>query len=82
VRGGPARSRRVAQAGTLSYIVDTIDVVANCETVEKPGAAPASDGGDAPAGADPAAKLTGKLSIRTIASRGLGVSVPAPARAR
>ncbi len=59
--------------GTDRAIVDAIDVVANCETVEKSGSTP--DPGP-PAGAGPAAKVTGKLSIRTIAARGLGVTVP------
>jgi hypothetical protein len=63
--------------GQDTAIVDAIDVVASCETVDaaattgKPGPA---DPGAEPTG--PAAKVTGKLSIKTIAKRGLGVSVP------
>ncbi len=63
--------------GTDRAVVDAIDVVANCESVDTAGAAPGPGGSDAPAGAGsgPASKVTGKLSVKAIAKKGLGVTV-------
>jgi Ca2+-binding RTX toxin-like protein len=58
--------------GTDRAVVDAIDVVANCESVDTAGAAP---GPPAPAGNGPASKVTGKLSVKVIARKGLGVTV-------
>jgi hypothetical protein len=63
--------------GQDTAIVDAVDVVSACETVDAAGAttkpAPGDTGGPS---AGPAAKVTGKLSIKRIASKGLGVTVP------
>jgi hypothetical protein len=63
--------------GTDRAVVDAIDVVANCESVDTAGAAPGPGGTGAPAGAGsgPASKVTGKLSVEVIAKKGLGVTV-------
>jgi Ca2+-binding RTX toxin-like protein len=62
--------------GEDTAYVDAIDTVANCETVNKTGSG--KPGGPAGPGttAGPTASVTGKLSIKTIAKKGLGVTVP------
>jgi Ca2+-binding RTX toxin-like protein len=64
--------------GQDTAVVDAIDVVSSCETVDVGGATPKpGPGPGGPAGnAGPKATVTGKLSIKTIASKGLGVKVP------
>ena len=64
--------------GNDTATVDAIDTVANCENVSTTGSGtpsgPAGPGNDKPAG--PAANVTGKLSIKSITKKGLGVTVP------
>jgi Ca2+-binding RTX toxin-like protein len=60
--------------GTDTAIVDTIDVVANCESVD--GQAP---GKDTDNGTQVAFTVKGKASVRALASKGLRVAVPCPA---
>lgn len=55
--------------------VDAIDTVANCETVNKSGSGTPS-GPAGPGTTGPQAKVTGKLSIKAIGKKGLGVTVP------
>ena len=62
--------------GTDRAVVDAIDVVANCETVEQVGRRRPGRRRRARRRRHRSAKVTGKLSIRTIASQGLGVTVP------
>ena len=59
--------------GTDTAIVDAIDTVAGCETVQGAGG-----GGDTgPAGA-PAFSVAGKLSVRALAAKGLALKVQCP----
>lgn len=62
--------------GTDVAYVDAIDTVANCETVHGAGSdgGGPGPGGDKPSG--PQLKVSGKLSIRSIARKGLTVTVP------
>jgi Ca2+-binding RTX toxin-like protein len=66
--------------GQDTAVVDAIDVVSSCETVDvagatpQPGPPPGGPAGDGKSG--PAAKVTGKLSVKTIAKKGLGVTIP------
>jgi Ca2+-binding RTX toxin-like protein len=63
--------------GQDTAVVDPVDVVSSCETVDVGGAAKPGPGGPSGGAASgPQATLTGKLSIKTIAKRGLGVKVP------
>ncbi len=68
--------------GQDTAYVDAIDTVANCETVDKTGAGTPSGPAGPGTTAGPKATVTGKLSIKRIASKGLGVTVPCAARAR
>ena len=56
--------------------VDAIDIVANCETVDKAGAGTPSGPAGPGTTAGPQANVTGKLSIKSIAKQGLAVTVP------
>jgi hypothetical protein len=64
--------------GQDTAVVDAIDVVSSCETVDVGGASskPGPGGNGAPSGSGPAATVKGKLSIKAIAKQGLGVTVP------
>ena len=68
--------------GTDTAIVDTIDVVANCETVDgqSPGPGPGPGPGPAPGPGSGAVAFSvkGKASIRTLVSKGLTLSVACP----
>jgi Ca2+-binding RTX toxin-like protein len=69
--------------GTDRAIVDKIDVVANCETVDAAGggggSGGAGGGGGGDAGGIAGMAVTGKLSVRTLATRGLTLTVPCAA---
>ena len=58
--------------GTDTAIVDTIDILANCENVD--GRAP----GPGPGPGAVAFSIKGKPTIRTLASKGLKIAVPCP----
>src|SRR4051794_18850070 len=64
--------------GQDTAVVDAVDIVSSCETVDVGGASskhgPPGNGG--PSGSGPAATVKGKLSIKAIAKKGLGVTVP------
>jgi Ca2+-binding RTX toxin-like protein len=62
--------------GDDTAVVDAIDTVANCEHVDSAGAGKPSGPAGPGTTAGPQAAVTGKLSIKTIARKGLGVTVP------
>jgi Ca2+-binding RTX toxin-like protein len=60
--------------GTDTAIVDSADVVANCETVDGSGGGDGGGGG----GGSVAFAVKGKASVRALASKGLRLAVPCP----
>jgi Ca2+-binding RTX toxin-like protein len=60
--------------GTDTAVVDPIDVVANCETVDGSGGGGGGGGG----GGAVTFSVTGKASLRALASKGLKLAVPCP----
>jgi Ca2+-binding RTX toxin-like protein len=64
--------------GEDTAYVDAVDTVANCETVNKTGAGAPSGPAGPGTTAGPQATVTSKLSIKTIAKKGLRVTIPCP----
>ena len=65
--------------GTDTAIVDTVDVVANCETVDGAGAGPGPGSGPGAGGSPSGLTITvKKTTLRALAKKGMTVAVPCP----